>query len=568
MRVFSHSLFALAVALHASLTSGQDLKEQVWGVFAYTRYGDTVPSSLLRPNTLTPLGANQLYEAGSAFRNRYVALHGDDEVSGFRIESLSSYMLRPEQIDVFTNTDAAVVASAQAFMQGLYPPLNDSYGSAFSEPLFGLANGSTTMGPLNGYQFPRVLTYSSSDPQSIAVDGQAACLAHRVADVEYTTSAEFEQMKQQSEAFYQRMYEQALSEELQRSSTSYANAYPISEYLEYQSLHNETLLHVINREDIELARSLASHYVFAVNGNSTSGRLNTIAGRTLAASILQAFDSNIEDRGASSMMTLLFGSHEPIVALTSILGLASPEHTNFYSLPSHGSSVVFELYSLESERYPAYPDPSNLYVRFALRNGTTARGFQSYPLFGLSPSNIGIPYTEFVSGVKNVAVNTTEEWCHLCGSDADFCLWTLDTPENKTSGKKGMAPGVAGVIGAVVTLVTVGVIAVVGFLFCGLKTKSFRKRSLGGFKGDAKMASDCDVAFQDPSWADTKQAGMNEGETQTRGHERHGSWEMRGANVQSHRSGQEALSPFDDEHEIDDWRIHSIQQPVQAREHV
>ncbi|KAG2416505.1 hypothetical protein HFD88_007720 [Aspergillus terreus] len=570
-------LAALAATLHTSIVSGQEMKEQVWGVFAYTLHGDTVPSSVSRPQTLTPYGSNQLYQAGSAFRNRYVAIHEDGSGPSTRIESLSRYMLDPEDIEIFSTTDASVVASAQAFMQGLYPPLNDSYGATYYDPSFELANGSLAEAPLNGYQYPPIFTYGSSDYQSIVVEGHSSCLMHRVADDEYKFTPEFEQMKEETEAFYQSIYEQVLSGIMNRSEATYANAYYISEFLEYQSIHNDSLFHQLNQGDIESARYFADHYIFATNGNtSTSGvgspDVRTVAGKTLAASIVNVFGTNIDARGTSGKMTFMFGSHEPVVALTSLMGLASPEHASFYSRPAHGASIVLELYSLENDTYPTYPDPSQLYIRFALRNGTgspESPEFQTYPLFGLGPSNIGIPYSEFESEMKKIALNSTKEWCHLCNTDIAFCSAFSDEThkDHQGSGHKGMAPGVAGVIGAVVTLVTVGVVAVVGFLLCGVRLGRIRKRSLGGFKGNSKMASDTDVTFRNTTWSDAKEAGTNEGEAGARTHERHGSWEMRGgATLASRGPDENARSPFDDE--MDDWRIHTLQQPVQAREHV
>ncbi|KAL4890171.1 histidine phosphatase superfamily [Aspergillus ambiguus] len=572
MLVPSH-LFTLAAALQASLTIAQDMRLQVWGVFAYTLHGETIPPTGARPDVLSSYGANQLYEAGSAFRDRYVAV---DDGHSMRIESLSPYVLEPEEISILSKEDASTVASAQAFMQGLYPPLNDTMGAVYYDPSFELANGSLAMGPLNGYQYPHIRTYGPSDYQSTVVDGQDSCLMHTVAEDEYKSSHDFEQMKETTEAFYQSIYDQVLSGILDRSQATYANAYYISEFLDYQSIHNDSLLHHLNQEDIDMARYIADHYMFATNGDTSpdgvgSSAVRTVAGKTLAGSILQSFQLNNGSRGVNGKMTLMFGGYEPMVALTSLMGLASPEHASFYSRPAHGASIVLELFSLETDEYPTYPDPSQLYVRFALRNGTESPQFQTYPLFGLGPSNIAMPYNEFESEMRKFALNSTEEWCLLCNTDVAFCSAYASNPpqdhKNKNAGHKGMAPGVAGVIGAVVTLVTVGLVAVVGFALCGLRMGRIRKRSLGGYKGDRKMASDTDVAFRNPSWGDAKEAETHDGQM-AHGHERHGSWEMRagGATLTTPTWEENVRSPLDDD--VEDWRVHTIQQPVQAREHI
>ncbi|KAF9886377.1 hypothetical protein FE257_011522 [Aspergillus nanangensis] len=558
---------ALGMTLSASLASAQDLEEQVWGVFAYTIYGDSIPSSVSPFRALTPYGANQLFAAGSSFRNEYVALHGEDTGINTRIESISPYRLDPEEINILSTTDPAVVASAQAFMQGLYPPLDDTFNATYNfDTSFQLSNGSIASGPLNGYQYPRILTLGPGDPQSTAINGQAQCSMHQAADTEYQSSAEVERLNQETEAFYQLMYDQALSGAFDRSGANYANAYYISEFLEYQSVHNETLLNHINQGDIDLARSLGDKYVFATSGNTSStgaigsGDVRTVAGHTLAALVLSSFDNNIEGRGTNGIMTLAFGSVEPAVALASLMQLTPPQRSYFDGRPALGASIIFELYSFESSANPTYPDPSQLFVRFILQNDTEAA--YTLPLFGLSPSKIAMPYTEFRSEMENIAMNT-EEWCFICNSKAPFCSNTSDTSHTKAMERNGLRPAVAGVIGAVVTLLTVAVVAIAGFLLCGMRMNRIRKASLGGFKGNSKMASDSDVTFRDPTWADAKEADTNEGEAVGRGHERVGSWEMRGSN----RHGVEAVgSPFNDQIQ-DEW-THGVPPPAEPREHV
>ena len=65
------SIISLAV-LRLALVHAQDT-ETVWSSVLVTLYGDRVP--LISPDLsiLTPLGAQQLYSAGSLFRDRYLA---------------------------------------------------------------------------------------------------------------------------------------------------------------------------------------------------------------------------------------------------------------------------------------------------------------------------------------------------------------------------------------------------------------------------------------------------------------------------------------------------------------
>ncbi|KAF7596326.1 hypothetical protein BBP40_002070 [Aspergillus hancockii] len=576
------SLITAAAVLRVSLASAQDLKEQVWAIFAYSLYGDSIPSVLPRPKALTPYGASEMYAAGSFFRDRYVAIHANDSTPSTRIRNLSPYLIDAEEVDVLSTSDPSVIASAQAFMQGLYPPLGDSFNTTtYFDSSFQLANGSLATAPLGGYQYPQIVTLDLADPRSIKLDGQIDCLMHQVDNSEYKFSPEAQQTKQDSAAFYSKIYPLSLSGVLDPSSANYENALYISEYLDYEFLHNESLLHNINQDDINHARSLADHYVFSTNGNTSStggidsDSIRTIAGRTLASSILDAFDNNIEYRGNNGKMTLVFGSHEPTVALTSLMQLASPQHENFYGRPTLGASMVFELYSLENGSNPVYPDPSQLYVRFLLRNGTQTPDFRSYPLFGHGPSNIAIPYVEFQAEMEKFSLGSAKEWCLICNSQSTFCSGILDRPQTQDTDDKGLHPAVAGVIGAVVTLVSAALVSIVGFMACGVRMNRIRKSSLGGFKGNSKMASDSDLTVKNATREDVKPADNQDsnssvpGVTVVRGHERSGSWEMKGQQRDNtnYSRGEQAISSFDNADE-EEWQIHSTMQPVTAHETV
>ncbi|KAH8425411.1 uncharacterized protein LDX57_003164 [Aspergillus melleus] len=573
-----------AVALLAA-ASAQDLKEHVWGVFAFTVHGDSIPAVMpQRPRTLTPYGANTLYAAGSAFRNRYVALRGNESSPSTRIQNLSPYVLDVGEVEVLSTTSPSDIASAQAFMQGLYPPLNESYSGTYVEFSYQLANGSTATAPLKGYQYPRIEALSNEDPQSLTVDGRSSCLMHQIADIEYQTSPEAQEFVQNYRGTYEVLYNQVLSGWFDPASVNYINAKDISEFLDYQYVHNESVLDTLSRDDIELARLYADQYVFATNGNTSttsvigSSDIRTIAGRTLADSILDAFDNNIHDRGTDGKMKLVFGDYEPVVALTSLLQLQSAQNDNISSRPDLGSSIILELYSLESAANPTYPDQSQLYVRFVMRNGIDTPEFRVYPLFGHSPSNSAIPYTEFQAELKKFALGSTREWCLQCASEAPFCSGALERTQDSpsTNHGKGLRPAVAGVIGAVVTLATLAIIGIVGFLIFGCRTKRFNRSTLKGFKGNSKMASDPDIAFKSPTWEDVKtpndQDPQNPGATGpiVRGHERSGSWELKdqnGGNPADRAHGDDSVSPFDDENE-EEWRTHSALQAVTAHEHV
>ncbi|KAJ6102507.1 hypothetical protein N7486_004934 [Penicillium sp. IBT 16267x] len=580
----------VTLVLQGAALASAEYTEKVWSVFAYTLYGDSTPEALFEQYAvgLSDYGANQLAVAGTAFRNRYVSSAGSINATEFAIQSISASFLMPQKLEVLSTTEQNVIASAQAFMLGLYPPLGHEGMKTTDET----ANGTTFSAPFDGYQFPRVVTLGESDPGSLLVAGQSGCSMYQSAVSEYRNSGEAAIITQDTEVFYEKLLHQVLSGVFDESTATYANAVSIADYLEYEVLHNSTTLDHLFGDDLIRARSLADQFTYATNGQgvsplsgSTIGAVSPIAGQTLASSILKSFNMYMTD-GTGPQMTLLFGGDEPAVALASLMGLASEQQPNFYSRPVRGASLVFELYSFGTDADDdSYPDSSEMYVRFFLHNGTdSSTEFVSFPLFGNSPSQTYIPWTDFQAAVETFSIQSIEEWCLRCNASSIFCAGALDRG-GPTHKKKDIAPAVAGVIGAVVTLAVIGLLAVVGFFICGLRKRKGgheggHKPSIGGFKGTSKLASDEDVSFRNPIWGAGKTAnveqddGVAAGGVVVRGQERLGSWEMgqqnpEMENIQSATHGRsfftESSAP---EEEPDEWRLHSRLHPVKIRESV
>lgn len=584
MRLFHCAVIALMLQAPAPAWA-QDVEEKIWAVFAFTTYGDSTPTLFPQSRTLTSLGAQDLYTAGSIFRKRYVHPIANGATST-GIQMISPYMLNSSQVNIYSTTDQFIAASAQAFMQGLYPPLERSYNETYIDGTSILANGSVIDSPLNGYQYPRIYTAGLTDSNSIAVAGQADCYMHMVSQWLYQNSPEFKQTAEDSAALYAYLYDVALSGVYKLYSANYANAYYISEYLEYEYLHNSTLRSLVTFQDLNRARWLADQYIFATNGNlSASGlyegdRIRAIAGRTLAQLVVQAFDASIRSQGSGGKMTLVFGGFEPAVALAALLQLANPMHENFYGLPTRGASLVFELYSFENDSSSsAYPNASDLNVRFLLRNSTKSSvGFTYYPLFGHGPSQITISYTEFKSEMEQILVPSTQEWCTICNSSTVFCSGLVED-KLSTGSNRGLDAGSAGVIGACVTLITLAFIAALAFLLCGMRIHRGPKSELGGFKGSGKLASDRDVTFKGPAGGAVQTTETDAGENSAsgavvRGHERVGSWEMAERKKEKEKEADKTDSANAPktrpsfERDEDDWQVSLSADPVKARESV
>lgn len=126
-----------------------------WAAFVYTFYGEKVPVLQDPPFQLTPYGANQLVDAGSLIRDRYISSNSTNSSSpnSGPIHGISQLNIDNDQLNILSTTDSYVVQSAEAFMQGLYPP-----AGAVVDAESVLSNGNLSVFPLNGYQYPNIGT--------------------------------------------------------------------------------------------------------------------------------------------------------------------------------------------------------------------------------------------------------------------------------------------------------------------------------------------------------------------------------------------------------------------------
>ena len=356
---------SLLLLLMATLSAGQTvLRQEVLSTFIYTMYGDRTPFILPVDPTLTPLGAQQLYDAGANFRARYVTPvsdTNDDEYSAIR--NISPYQLFHNELSVYSTNEQWIAAGAQAFMQGLYPPLAASSNYTYITGESPLANGSNVVAPLDGYQYPLIETSSSNDLNSIYLAGSENCPMFTQATSEYYQNPSFQALQASTEEFYDSLRPEFLDGVFSNVSIGYFDAYSIYDYLNYAYIHNSTVAESLDEEELTKAKILAADWVFAMNSNTTAygasqgDHVGVMAGRTLAARIMQAFYTTINTQGASDKMTLLFGSFEPMIAFAALSELISPMNSAFYNLPEPGSSFVFELFALRN-----VSTPQSLYV--------------------------------------------------------------------------------------------------------------------------------------------------------------------------------------------------------------
>jgi len=360
--------------------------------------------------------------------------------------------------------------------------------------------------------------------------------------VESISSPAFVNEIESTNAFYQSLGSSVFWD-FSPDDLNYGNAWTLWEYAAFEYQHNETLYQdsSFTTDDLETLFNLASAQQWGFNTPDSTGTLRAMAGRTLASLVLQQFQHQIAANGTAESLTLLFGSFEPMLAFFALSALSTgPSASRFNSLPLHGSTMTFELYSTTPEGLPAnekipFPDTSQLGVRFLFRNGTdSSEDFVEYALFGRGNSADDMAYDDFVTDMGEFSLNDLVDWCLDCSSGSLFCEalmlnYNSDTETGSGSSKKAkvLSGPVAGIIGAtiaIVLLIIIGtILALVGFrLEYHPREKGVgsnlgvlkRSGSGGGFKGAEKLASDTDLAMKGGA-----------GATIVR-HERVGSWEL------------------------------------------
>ncbi|KAM0131869.1 hypothetical protein ACHAP3_006611 [Botrytis cinerea] len=462
-----------------------------WSSIVYTYYGEITPTMInVTSPVLTPLGASQLYNSGSVIRDRYLNSTSTQLTLGLPVNGLSDQYIVNNQLQVWSTSDEYIVGSAQAFMQGLYPPVTGVQGVDSTSP-----NSNSMMASTDEFYLSLANTFFAGIDSSLL---------------------------------------------------NYGNAINLYYYALYQYNHNSSVYDMTNSFGLlETLNGFASEQAISFNTPSTGSSIQYIAGQTFASKIIQQFQQTISSSGVSDKLSLYFGSYEPMLAFFYLSSLSTSDLTRrrFSRLPEYGSMMAFELFSYveegQSNSSNSFPEATELWVRFLFRNGTSdTNPLISYPLFNLGNSEIDIKYNDFVTEIGKFAINDLNAWCSSCGSISLFCAAILSNESSnsasnntKTFGSKGVNGVVGGIIGAVVTLVVVmliaSILAIFGFRMhrhdktisnsaggVGI-AKRGSSASGGGFKGPEKLASDTDLNI-------VKGPGVGA----TTRHERVGSWEM------------------------------------------
>lgn len=159
----------------ANIKDDSSTEERVWSSVAWVMHGDRNPLGVPgSPPTLTPLGAQQLFDRGDVLRKRYIVAPQEPksfEVSkliGAKLVGLSTNTIDNTQLDVLSGDGSYNFHSALALMQGLYPPSTRVFNGTDGIAAALLANTEILDYPLEGYQYPVIRSPSGDDPESVS----------------------------------------------------------------------------------------------------------------------------------------------------------------------------------------------------------------------------------------------------------------------------------------------------------------------------------------------------------------------------------------------------------------
>lgn len=376
----------------------------------------------------------------------------------------------------------------------------------------------------------------------LRVDGSTDCTTYSEAQLQLLSQGSFNAQVSATADFYNNLASSVFSG-LASDVVNYYNAYELYEYALYQYNHNSTVYQSLQPSDLDQLYNLASEQQFEFNSPNAAGGISSITGQTFASKVVQQFTEILASGGVSDKMTLMFGSFEPIIAFFALSGLSSSSISpQFASLPLHGSTMIFELFSYPTatdgpgsptNENTTFPSADKLWVRFLFRNGTADdTKLISYSLFERGNSQVDMSYADFIAGMEQFAINDVSTWCSACEAITLFCEALEDNTATATeptaTSKKAISPAVAGVIGAIVTLAVFALLGLLLMIFgfrLAKRNKNDEAPGLGvlrrsgsgggGFKGAEKLASDTDLRIK------TGGAGAS-----VIRHERVGSWEL------------------------------------------
>ncbi|ODQ78692.1 hypothetical protein BABINDRAFT_8938 [Babjeviella inositovora NRRL Y-12698] len=495
----SHLIFAAATAgfvVAAPVTTSPDPNNfSILGSVIFGRHNDRV----IKPaKILTPLGSKNQFNAGNYYRQRYFGYDGATPVETNRkLPGANPYGVYIAG-DIYTES----ITSLQpiyflhvAFLQGLYPPTVEIDKVQLLNNLMNanLSDGTAVSAPLGGYQYVQLNLLADGAPDEIWTNGASGCPVFTNATNLVLTSDAFKQVNASTWDFYQSLYDLLPNledgsddvKEFSKWQLNFGNAEAVQDFINVNSIHNETLAKNWNLSLIQQVSVLNDRYQWMIAHADDAALLQQLAigARALLGHVSVLLNSSAT---AKPHLNYLTGSFNVMYQLYGLMKMDS-QSVNFTGMPAYGAQNVWELL--------VDNNTNSTYVQFLFRNGTGDEvPLTAWPMFG-SSSNFML-WDDFMLNVANVnGISSLDNWCDVCSSNENFCVPYSDTYEDavdlvhngvnltavekgdyRTLGiLKGLSNVSAGGIGAGVTLGVVALLAVLAWVVRGVIGKPVPK---------------------------------------------------------------------------------------------
>ncbi|KAL6304956.1 phosphoglycerate mutase-like protein [Sparassis latifolia] len=337
------------------------------------------------PTLSTPLGEVQAHQLGHYLRNTYLNPESSSHVKG-----VNSNLVDLQQVHVRVKVGgegSSVFDSATALLQGLFPPNPNNRIT--------LANGTTVVAPLNGYQYIPVETVEPSNDRSL--ESWTDCPAFQKHVEKVLASSEFREVAHGAQAFFTDVRDFVFGR-----PTTMENWYNVWDYMNTELVHNRTYAHRLLPTFIEHARGLANFRENAIFSDPSMGGIGNIASRTALSSIIESLQ-RIAYNGDPLQFMLIETTYQPFISLFHQTEIVK-SHPELAAIPDYGSALAIEL------RRSRSPDTRD-FLRFKFKNGTNDDELRTVHVFG-HPEDI--PLTEFIYRLENSVINSNADWARAC----------------------------------------------------------------------------------------------------------------------------------------------------------
>jgi prostatic aicd phosphatase len=152
---------------------------------------------------LTNLEVQQNYDVGQDYRNIYLT-----SSSPKRILDISEDQIVNSQIYASAPDQAVLLNTATAFLQGLYPPLENIDQALAAQTL---NSNERVIRRLGDYQYLIIQGENDNSPDIIWLKGDEQCPSVTISTIQNKESTDFKQRVEETRAFYESFWDQLSS---------------------------------------------------------------------------------------------------------------------------------------------------------------------------------------------------------------------------------------------------------------------------------------------------------------------------------------------------------------------